>query len=216
VVGALGTLIGAGDGFLLTPVLLLVYPHDSARTISAISLAVVFDERGLGNPAYARQGRVDWRSGARFAVAALPGAILGALAVGLVPRRVFDALMGGLLGCLWSIREEFPAGESGASQVQRLAPGARVVKALNHIWAVTAQRGFGELRPAVFVCGDDPSARNVALGLAAEIGYDPPRRRRPRPGALAGSAHAARRRPRGSDLALVIYRVAKSETRMSA
>lgn len=100
VVGALGTLIGAGGGFLLTPVLLLVYPHDSARTISAISLAVVFANAASGTTAYARQGRVDWRSGARFAVAALPGAILGALAVGLVPRRVFDALMGGLLGCL--------------------------------------------------------------------------------------------------------------------
>lgn len=74
---------------------------------------------------------------------------------------------------VWSIRDEFPAGESGASRVQRLAPGARVVKAFNHIWAVTAQRGFGEIRPAVFVCGDDPAARNVVMVLVAEIGYDP-------------------------------------------
>lgn len=65
------------------------------------------------------------------------------------------------------------AGESGASIVQRLAPGANVVKAFNHIWAVTAQRGFGEIRPAVFVCGDAPAARLAVMGLAAEIGYDP-------------------------------------------
>ncbi len=74
---------------------------------------------------------------------------------------------------IWSVREEFPEGESGASNVQRLAPGASVVKAFNHIWAVTAHRGFGEIRPAVFVCADDPSARNVVMGLAAQIGYDP-------------------------------------------
>ena len=100
VVGALGTLIGAGGGFLLTPVLLLVYPHASAQTISATSLAVVFANATSGTVAYARQGRVDYRSGRRFALAALPGAILGALAVGIVPRRVFDALMGLLLGAL--------------------------------------------------------------------------------------------------------------------
>jgi NADPH-dependent F420 reductase len=74
---------------------------------------------------------------------------------------------------IWSVREEFPAGESGASLVQRLAPGASVVKAFNHIWAVTAQRGFGEVHPAVLVCGDAPSARRVVMDLAAEIGYDP-------------------------------------------
>ena len=100
VVGALGTLIGAGGGFLLTPVLLLVYPHASAQTISATSLAVVFANAASGTVAYARQGRVDYRSGRRFALAALPGAILGALAVGIVLRRVFDALMGLLLGAL--------------------------------------------------------------------------------------------------------------------
>lgn len=99
-VGVLGTLIGAGGGFLLTPALLLVYPHDSAQTISAISLAVVFANAVSGTTAYARQGRIDYRSGRRFALAALPGSILGALAVGLVPRRVFDGLMGLLLGTL--------------------------------------------------------------------------------------------------------------------
>ena len=74
---------------------------------------------------------------------------------------------------IWSVREEFPAGESGASAVQRLAPGARVVKAFNHIWAVTAQRGFGEIRPAVLVCGGTPSARRVVMDLAVAIGYEP-------------------------------------------
>jgi uncharacterized membrane protein YfcA len=37
--------------------------------------------------------RIDYRSGLRFAAAGIPGSILGALAVGLVPRHAFDAIM---------------------------------------------------------------------------------------------------------------------------
>ena len=41
-VGAYGTLIGAGGGFVLMPVLLLLYPNQSADLLTSISLAVVF------------------------------------------------------------------------------------------------------------------------------------------------------------------------------
>jgi uncharacterized protein len=93
-VGAFGTLVGAGGGFLLTPILLLVYPHDSPGTITAISLAVVWCNAISGSGAYAWQRRIDYRSGWVFAAAGLPGAVLGASAVNLVARSVFDALMG--------------------------------------------------------------------------------------------------------------------------
>ena len=92
-VGALGTLVGAGGGFILTPVLLIVYPHDSATTITSISLVVVFFNALSGSIAYGRMHRIDYRSGAAFAAAAMPGAVGGALAVRLVPIRVFDAIM---------------------------------------------------------------------------------------------------------------------------
>ena len=35
-------LIGAGGGFLLMPLLLLIYPNEHQRTLTAIALAVVF------------------------------------------------------------------------------------------------------------------------------------------------------------------------------
>jgi hypothetical protein len=41
-VGAYGTLIGAGGGFVLVPILLLLYPNESPEIITSISLAVVF------------------------------------------------------------------------------------------------------------------------------------------------------------------------------
>ena len=96
-VGAFGTLIGAGGGFILTPILLLLYPHDSAKTLTAISLMAVFFNAASGTTAYARQRRIDYRSGTVFAIATLPGAIGGALAVSLVSRTAFDAIMGFVL-----------------------------------------------------------------------------------------------------------------------
>jgi len=113
-VGAFGTLIGAGGGFILTPILLLLYPHDSAQTLTAISLATVFFNAASGSLAYARQRRIDYRSGAVFALATLPGAIGGALVVGVVSRHVFDGIMGAVLAflALWLLvgeRRPLPA-----------------------------------------------------------------------------------------------------------
>ena len=52
-VGAFGTLVGAGGGFILTPILLLLYPHDPPKLLTAISLMAVFFNAGSGTVAYA-------------------------------------------------------------------------------------------------------------------------------------------------------------------
>ncbi|MGI8922381.1 MAG: sulfite exporter TauE/SafE family protein [Solirubrobacteraceae bacterium] len=99
-VGVFGTLVGAGGGFVLTPVLLVLYPHESPARITAISLVVVFLNALSGSSAYARQRRIDYGSGLAFAAAALPGSIGGALVVRLAPVRLFDVLMGATLATL--------------------------------------------------------------------------------------------------------------------
>jgi uncharacterized protein len=113
-VGGFGTVIGAGGGFILTPILLLLYPHQSAQTLTSISLAVVFFNAVSGSAAYARQRRIDYRSGIVFGLATIPGAIGGALLVGDVSRHVFDTIMGAVLAALavwllagerWPLRE---------------------------------------------------------------------------------------------------------------
>ncbi len=96
-VGAYGTLVGAGGGFLLTPALLLLYPDESAATITSISLAVVFFNALSGSVAYARLRRIDYRTGWRFGLATIPGAVLGAVLVRYIPRGLFDPLFGALL-----------------------------------------------------------------------------------------------------------------------
>ncbi len=66
--------------------------------------------------------------------------------------------------------------ESGAQQVQRLAPGARVVKAFSvygfenfedNAFPAVAQK------PAMFFCGDDAAAKATVAGLIAQLGWDP-------------------------------------------
>lgn len=95
--GAYGTVIGAGGGFVLVPILLLLYPHDGPHLITSISLAVVFFNAASGSEAYSRMGRIDYRSGWLFATATIPGAVLGALTTSLLPRRLFDISFGVLL-----------------------------------------------------------------------------------------------------------------------
>jgi uncharacterized membrane protein YfcA len=96
-VGAYGTLIGAGGGFLLTPLLLILYPDFEPEVVTAISLGVVWFNAGSGTLAYASQRRIDYLAGLLFAAATMPGAVLGALLIQEVPRRPFEAAFAVLL-----------------------------------------------------------------------------------------------------------------------
>ncbi len=93
-VGGFGTLIGAGGGFVLMPVLLLLYPKESPSQLTAISLAVVFFNALSGSGAYARMKRIDYQAGWMFALATVPGAIIGALTTSFISRRLFDLIFG--------------------------------------------------------------------------------------------------------------------------
>lgn len=63
--------------------------------------------------------------------------------------------------------------ESGAEELQRLAPRARVVKAFNTVFypAMTAPSIGGE-RISVLVAGNDEGARRLVLDLARDAGFD--------------------------------------------
>ena len=97
VVGLYGTFIGAGGGFIIMPLLLLLHPTASPEQLTAISLAVVFFNALAGSESYAMMGRIDYKSGLMFAAATIPGAIFGALNTSAVPRRLFDGIFGVVL-----------------------------------------------------------------------------------------------------------------------
>jgi uncharacterized membrane protein YfcA len=97
VVGAYGTLIGAGGGFVLMPILLMLHPEASPNELTAISLAVVFFNALSGSESYAFMKRIDYKSGLIFAAATIPGAIIGALNTSAVPRHLFNGIFALLL-----------------------------------------------------------------------------------------------------------------------
>jgi uncharacterized membrane protein YfcA len=99
-VGAYGTIIGAGGGFVLVPVLLLLYPEYGPEEVTAISLLVVFVNAVSGSVAYGRQRRIDYVTGLLFAACSVPGVILGALVVTYFPERLFTGLFGVMLVAL--------------------------------------------------------------------------------------------------------------------
>ncbi|HEX2022478.1 MAG TPA: NAD(P)-binding domain-containing protein [Candidatus Thermoplasmatota archaeon] len=66
-----------------------------------------------------------------------------------------------------------PTRESGAEQLQRMAEGAKVVKAFNTVFAphMSTGRVNGE-RLTLFVAGDDQEAKDVVRDMGRDIGFD--------------------------------------------
>jgi uncharacterized protein len=92
VIGVIGTLIGAGGGFILMPVLLFLYPNDTPDTLTGISLSVAFVNSLSGTIAYIRMKRIDFKYGIIFSLASVPGAVIGAYVTQLVARDVFTLI----------------------------------------------------------------------------------------------------------------------------
>ncbi|NJN68505.1 MAG: sulfite exporter TauE/SafE family protein [Chloroflexaceae bacterium] len=93
-VGGYGSMVGAGGGFVLMPILLLIYPDMAPEAVTSISLTAVFLNAVSGSIAYARMKRIHYRSGIIFALATVPGAVFGVTATSLVDRHLFELLFG--------------------------------------------------------------------------------------------------------------------------
>lgn len=62
---------------------------------------------------------------------------------------------------------------SGGEEVDRLLPGARVVKSLNQIGAEVMANPQGlSAPPVMYVAGDDAQARDATLSLVRDLGFD--------------------------------------------
>jgi predicted dinucleotide-binding enzyme len=82
-----------------------------------------------------------------------------------------------LIDCTNPLTPDFAALEvglvtSGAEEVAKWAPGARVCKAMNQIGAPMMDGPQLPGNPVMFVCGDDDEAKTVTAGLVAELGFE--------------------------------------------
>ncbi len=97
IIGTFGTLIGAGGGFILVPLLLIFYPEFTPEIVTAISMAFVAVNSLSGSFAYAKSGKIDYKTGINFALYTIPGSILGVYTVQYIPKKEFNILFGILL-----------------------------------------------------------------------------------------------------------------------
>ena len=98
IAGTWGSLIGAGGGFLIVPILLFLSRELSAAGATAVSLVAVFANGFSGAIAYAKMRLIDYGLGLLFVAATLPGAVAGALLVNHIDKGPFQIIFGSLLG----------------------------------------------------------------------------------------------------------------------
>ncbi len=96
-IGAMGTLIGAGGGFILVPLLILTHPEFPPAIITAVSMAIVACNAISGSIAYSRSGRIDFKAGIIFALFTIPGSILGVFTTEYIPKDAFRLVFGVVL-----------------------------------------------------------------------------------------------------------------------
>jgi len=91
--GIYGTLAGIGGGFLMVPVLFLFYHYTPEATVGT-SICVVFLNTLSGSLAYLKQKRIDLKSAWVFALASIPGSILGSFLLKYIDARLFGLIFG--------------------------------------------------------------------------------------------------------------------------
>lgn len=97
VIGGFGTLIGAGGGFVLVPLLILTHPGMPPNIITAISIAVVAVNAISGSIAYAKSKRIDYKAGLLFGLFTIPGSIASVFLTRFIPLHLFNIFFGILL-----------------------------------------------------------------------------------------------------------------------
>lgn len=91
--GFAGAIVGLGGGFVMIPFLIFLYKL-SPQLIIGTSMAVLFVNSISSSIAYSKQGRVDFRSGAWFALMMVPGSVIGALLAELFTSKLFFVVFG--------------------------------------------------------------------------------------------------------------------------
>jgi hypothetical protein len=110
VVAAFGSMVGVGGGFLLVPVLLLMYPNETPARLTFISLFAVLVNGATAFFGYLRLRRVDLKSGLIMGACTVPTAILARKMQAHVSTEAFRPIFGALLIAigvfiLWRIRK---------------------------------------------------------------------------------------------------------------
>lgn len=147
-VGCLAAMVGVGGGFLVVPMLVLVWGLSMQEAAGTALLMIVFTSTS-STLAYSRQKRIDYRVGLILAAGTIPGALIGAYLTSLVDSLLLEALLGiFLLGlALWMLL----ARELTDKKTDPAEGGRRKVDALGHVFEYSPKTSKG--LPGGFLAG---------------------------------------------------------------
>ena len=108
VVGAIGSTIGLGGGFILVPILLALFPEASTSQITFTSLTAVFVNACASTINNFYRKRIDFPTAAILMCGAIPAAIGVSLIAQMVTRTFFESLFGCLMlaGAIYISRKD--------------------------------------------------------------------------------------------------------------
>lgn len=127
-VGMFGTIVGVGGGFIIVPLLMIVYKATPPTAVGT-SLCIVALNAISGSISYARQKRIDYRTGMLFALATIPGAVAGASLIDYIPIAVFDVGFGVFLmvmAAYMTMRRSVQREAGGSSPSLEFDPSRRI------------------------------------------------------------------------------------------
>lgn len=112
--GCIGTLVGAGGGFLISPVLIFVFPEMSPSHLTAISLLTVCANSTSGTIGYTFRKQVHWKSTLLFSLFAIPGVFIGVELSQIIRREDFEIYFAAFLFAMgwfviWRSRRPAPS-----------------------------------------------------------------------------------------------------------
>ena len=120
---AYGAMVGAGGGFILSPVLVFIGLEPAVAAGTSLALVTV---TGIsGTQVYRKSGLIDLRSGVLFAVAAIPGSVSAPFVVSMVSGSIFRILFGVLLVGLAVLMLVRPNPGEGGNMEADAPPGGR-------------------------------------------------------------------------------------------
>lgn len=97
IIGAIGTLIGVGGGFMLVPILLFLYPERSSTWVGGMSMWMIALNATSGSISYHFKKTIHLRAAFAFILAGLPGSMLGVILEHYVSRNLFEKIFGVVL-----------------------------------------------------------------------------------------------------------------------
>lgn len=138
--GFAGSIVGLGGGFVMIPFLIFLYKLPP-QLIIGTSMAVLFVNSISSSIAYARQKRVDFNSGAWFALMMIPGSIIGAFLAEYFTSKLFFIVFGFFLLAVSTFLLLKPS--RPAQNFLRPTVTREFIDAQGEIYTYSFHRGFG-------------------------------------------------------------------------